>query len=148
MTENAWKMCFIFNIEIPTRHTHFFMGTIGFLIPKNMGIDIKIVTLAWLEAKLWSNMWFQWRPFWMCHKTRLRGEKNWTPIFLAYLTPNEAIKTIKSILATEMAKMTYRTRLYSHFSVLYNTFDCLKLISATSLKSWTHRVSSICHVRT
>ena len=88
------------------------MGTIGFLIPKNMDIDIKIVTLALLEANLWPNMWFRWRPFWMCHKTRLRGGKNWTPIFLAYLTPNEAIKTIKSILATEMAKMTYRTRLY------------------------------------
>ena len=88
------------------------MGTIGFLIPKNMGIDIKIVTLALLEAKLWPNMWFRWRPFWMCYKTRLRGGKNWTPIFLAHLTPNEAIKTIKSILATEMAKMTYRTRLH------------------------------------
>ena len=87
------------------------MGTIEFLIPKNMGIDIKIVTLAFLETKLWPNMWFRWRPFWMYHKTRLRGGKNWTPIFLAYLTPNEAIKTIKSILATEMAKMTYRTRL-------------------------------------
>ena len=91
----------------------FCMGTIGFHIPKNMGIDIKIVTLALLEAKLWPNMWFQWRPFWMCYKTRLRGGKNWTLIFLAYLTPNEAIKTIKSILATEMAKMTYRTRLNS-----------------------------------
>ena len=32
------------------------MGTFGFLIPKNMGIDIKIVTLALLEAKLWPNM--------------------------------------------------------------------------------------------
>ena len=93
----------------------FCMGTIGFLIPENMGIDSKIVTLALLEAKLWPNMWFRWRPFWMCHKTRLRGGKNWTPIFLAYLTPNEAIKTMKSILATEMAKMTYRTRLYGAF---------------------------------
>ena len=44
-------------------------------------------------------MWFRWRPFWMCHKTRLRGGKNWTPIFLAYLTPNKVKKTIKSILA-------------------------------------------------
>ena len=35
----------------------------------------------------------------MCHKTRLRGGKNWTPIFLAYLTPNKVKKTIKSILA-------------------------------------------------
>ena len=114
MTKNAWKMCFIFNIEISTRHVYTFSkGTIGFLIPKNMGIDIKIVTLALLEAKLWPNIWFRWRPFWMCHKTRLRGRKNWTPIFLAYLTPNEAIKTIKSILETEMAKMTYRTRLYN-----------------------------------
>ena len=93
MTEKAWKMCFIFIIEISTKHVYTFcIGTIGFLIPKNMGIDIKIVTLALLEAKLWPNMWFRWRPFWMCHKTRLRGGKNWTPIFLAYLTPNEAIK--------------------------------------------------------
>ena len=45
----------------------------------------------------------------MCHKKRLRGGKNLTPIFLNYLTPNEAIKKIKSILATEMAKMTYQT---------------------------------------
>ena len=30
----------------------FCMGTIGFLIPKNIGIDIKIVTLALREAKL------------------------------------------------------------------------------------------------
>ena len=34
----------------------FCMGTLGFLIPENMGIDIKIVTLALLEAKLWLNM--------------------------------------------------------------------------------------------
>ena len=95
------------------------MGTIGFLIPKN----IKILTLALLEAKLLPNMWFRWRPFWMCHKTRLRGGKNWTPIFLAYLTPNEAIKTIKAILATEMAKMTYRTRLLRQLQI-FQFFQC------------------------
>ena len=33
----------------------FCMGTIGFFIPKNMGIDIKIVTLPMLEPKLWPN---------------------------------------------------------------------------------------------
>ena len=111
------------------------MGTIGFLIPKNMSIDIKIVTLALLEAKLWPNMWFRWRPFWMCHKTRLRGGKNWTPIFLAYLLPNEAIKIIKSILATEMAKMTYRTRLmgvllYFLVSTRRQWHEILKFVSA------------------
>ena len=81
------------------------MGAIGFLIHKNMGIDIKIVTLAMLEPKLWPNMWFRCRPFWMCPKTRLRGGKNWTP---------------KSIWTTEMAKLTYCTRLlwcftFKHF---------------------------------
>ena len=35
----------------------------------------------------------------MCHKTRLRGGKNCTPIFLASLTPKKVKKTIKSILA-------------------------------------------------
>ena len=29
------------------------MGIIGFLIPKNIDIDIKIVNLAMLEFKLW-----------------------------------------------------------------------------------------------
>ena len=38
-------MCFIFNINIYMTYT-FCMGTIGFLISKNIGIDIKIVTLA------------------------------------------------------------------------------------------------------
>ena len=33
------------------------------------------------------------------------------PNFFADLTPKEAIKTIKSIWASEMAEMTYRTRL-------------------------------------
>ena len=33
----------------------FCMGTTGFFIPKNMGIDIKIVTLPMLEPKLWPN---------------------------------------------------------------------------------------------
>ena len=78
---------------------------------------------------LWPNMWFRWRPFWMCHKTRLRGGKNWTPIFLAYLSPKEAIKTIKSIWATEMARMTYRTRLRWHCipnTLLKHSLCCLR----------------------
>jgi len=49
------------------------------------------------------------RPFWKwCHKMRLRGGKNWTPIFQAYLTLKEAKKAIKSILA--------KTFNFRHFS--------------------------------
>ena len=61
-------------------------------------------------------MWFWWRPFWMCHKTRLRGGKNWTPIFLAYLTPNKVKKTIKSILA--------RTFNFRHISDIPHQTNC------------------------
>ena len=107
----------------------FSMGTIVFFIPKNMDINIKNVTLAVLEPKLWSNMWFRWRPLWMCHKTRLRGRKNWTPMFLTYLTPKEAIKTIKSILATEMANMIYRTRL---LNLLDMRWPSLKMLGWTA----------------
>ena len=47
----------------------------------------------------------------MCHKMRLSGGKQLTPIFLVYSTPKEAMKTIKSIWATEMVKITNHTRL-------------------------------------
>ena len=52
MTENVQKMCFIVKFKIPMRHPHFFMGTIGLLIPKTIGIDIQIVTLAIPKPKL------------------------------------------------------------------------------------------------
>ena len=40
---------YIYYLNIYKTYT-FCLGSIGFLIPKNMGIDIKIVTLALREA--------------------------------------------------------------------------------------------------
>jgi len=49
---------------------------------------------------------------------RLRGRKNWTPIFQAYLTPKEAKKAIKSILA--------KTFNFRHFSdITHQTILCM-----------------------
>ena len=78
-------------------------------------------------------MWFWWRPFWMCHKTRLRGGKNWTPIFLAYLTPNKVKKTIKSILArtfnfrhiSDIPHQTNRLNIYCLLCTRYTSVGIL-----------------------
>ena len=52
MTENVQKNVFYRLFQNTYETSTFFMGTIGLLIPKTMGIDIKIVTLAILEPKL------------------------------------------------------------------------------------------------
>ena len=51
MTENVSKMCFIVKFKISKRHPHFFMDTIGFLVPKNMGIhQNRDSSYAWAQA--------------------------------------------------------------------------------------------------
>ena len=50
MTENVSKMCFIVNFKISKRHPHFLCALLDSSYPKNMGIDITIMTLAKLES--------------------------------------------------------------------------------------------------
>jgi len=66
---------------------------------KNIGLDTNFMIVCNLEGSLYGIFSLEVAILKRCHKMRLRGGKNWTSIFQAYLTPKEVKKAIKSILA-------------------------------------------------
>ena len=68
------------------------MGPIGLLILKKHGYRQQNRDSSYARAQVMAKYVISMTAFWMCYKTILRGGKNCTPIFVAYLTHKEAIK--------------------------------------------------------
>ena len=105
-------------------HNHFIAYHDITYIQKNIVLDINFMIVRNFDRRV--IMW----PFWKwCHKMRLRGGKNWTPIFQAYLAPiKEAKKAIKSILAktvnfTHFSDIPHQTIYIDIMNIIHDVYD-------------------------